>query len=310
MATALVCLLAMMLDRVFGEPRRAHPLVAFGRFSAAVERALNRTPWLPRAKGVLAVMTCVGPPVAMAVWVSAVAGPLWLAAFEVLGLWLAVAASALAGHARAVVAPLRAGDLAAARSAVAALVSRDSAAMSPDEIAAAATESVLENGGDAVFASLFWFVVAGLPGVVAHRCVNTLDALWGYRTPRFENFGMAAARLDDLLNWPVARLTALTYALLGQTRAALWCWRRQAPLCSSPNAGPVMAAGAGALGVALGGPAHYHGRWRYRPRLGHGRVADAAAVDSAVALVSGGVVLWLVVIGAGGLIWHWSMAGA
>jgi adenosylcobinamide-phosphate synthase len=118
--------------------------------------------------------------------------------------------------------------------------------------------------------------------------------MWGYRNARYGRFGWAAARIDDLLGWLPARLTASTYALFGGSRA--WrCWRRQAARWDSPNAGPVMAAGAGALGVRLGGPAPYEGVWEERPVLGDGDKASAASVRAALALVRRGVLLWLAV---------------
>ena len=176
------------------------------------------------------------------------------------------------------------------------MVSRDTAKMDTRAVAAAAVESVLENGNDAVFGALFWFLVAGAPGVLLFRLSNTLDAMWGYRTPRYLYFGWAAARLDDVLNFVPARLTALTYALIGKTRSALRCWRLQAPAWDSPNAGPVMAAGAGALELGLGGGAYYHGQWEERPPLGMGSPPNASSIYAALQLVRSGVALWLLLI--------------
>ncbi|MDP3038050.1 MAG: regulatory signaling modulator protein AmpE, partial [Rhodocyclaceae bacterium] len=163
----------------------------------------------------------------------------------------------------------------------------------------AAVESVLENGNDAVFGALFWFFVAGGAGALLFRLANTLDAMWGYRDARRVYFGWAAARIDDVLNFVPARLTALTYALLGRTRDALACWRTQAPRWSSPNAGPVMAAGAGALKVGLGGTARYHGASEERPRLGSGAAPTFVDIGRAVTLVERGQWLWLAVFVAG-----------
>jgi adenosylcobinamide-phosphate synthase len=196
-----------------------------------------------------------------------------------------------------------------ARLAVGQIVSRNTSELTDEGVAAAASESMLENGADAVFSSLFWYLVAGLPGLVLHRLVNTLDAMWGYRTPRYLHFGRCAARLDDVMNWVPARLTALTYALLGNTGRALHCWRMQAKSWDSPNAGPVMAAGAGALGVTLGGPAPYAGGVRQRPMLGSGPGASAQTVEAAISLVQRGGVLWIVVLFVTAAITHWLWPG-
>jgi adenosylcobinamide-phosphate synthase len=157
---------------------------------------------------------------------------------------------------------------------------------------------VLENGNDAVFGALCWFALAGAPGVIVYRLANTLDARWGYRNPRYRDFGWAAARLDDVLNYLPARLTALTYAHLGKPLRALECWWRQAGAWESPNAGPVMAAGAGALGVRLGGPACYAGQWRARPPLGNETAPQLADIEGGLRLIRQGVAIWLAVLAA------------
>ena len=304
--TALVTLAAVLLDALLGEPTRWHPLVGFGRWAQYFERRLNanttRSPLTQRLLGALAVTAAVGP------WVLlvAVAGALpdlhyWVA---VAALYFALGHQSLRQHAQQVHRALEAGNLDEARVQVSYMVSRDTAKMDARAVAAATVESVLENGNDAVFGALFWFVVAGAPGVLLFRLSNTLDAMWGYRTSRYLYFGWAAARFDDVLNFIPARLTALTYALIGSTRSALHCWRVQAPQWDSPNAGPVMAAGAGALGLGLGGGAYYHGEWEERPPLGLGAPPDAGSIRAALRLVRSGVVLWLLIVMAGELIAH------
>jgi adenosylcobinamide-phosphate synthase len=208
-------------------------------------------------------------------------------------LYFAVGHRSLREHALRVHRALAAGDLAAARGSVGLMVSRDTDQMDPRAVAVATVESILENGNDAVFGALFWFLIGGAPAVLLYRLVNTLDAMWGYRTPRYLYFGWAAARLDDVLNFVPARLTALTYAAIGSTATALRCWRLQAGAWESPNAGPVMAAGAGALGLGLGGGAYYHGQWEDRPLLGSGPAPDASSIVAALRLVRLGIVLWL-----------------
>ena len=269
---AVAALAGALLDRWLGEPRRFHPLVGFGRLADVAENTLRRG--APggatdnRLRGLVAWVLLVLPAVALAWLAGSVTMTGWIV--DALLLWLALGGRSLAEHAQAVVAPLVAGDLPAARERVGFIVSRDTRELDADGVAVAAVESVLENGNDAVFGTLFWFFVLGGPGAVLYRLANTLDAMWGYKDERRLHFGWAAARIDDVLNFIPARLTALTYALLGHAGIALSCWRTQSGAWSSPNAGPVMAAGAGALGVRLGGPAVYHGRVEERPYLGAG----------------------------------------
>lgn len=296
MEALVVVVAALLVDAAFGEPQRGHPLVAFGRAAQALERRLNRDGRGSRVSGVLALGLLVMPPLALAGAVTLLATGWLQAVCAIAVLSLAIGWRSLREHARAVAMPLMVGELTEARRAVARMVSRDSTRLDAEGVAKAATESVLENGADAIFASIFWFLVAGMPGVVLHRLVNTLDAMWGYRNARFERFGWAAARLDDGLNWVPARLCAASYAMSGRLRAGLRCWRSQARAWESPNAGPVMATGAGALGLQLGGDAPYATGWRQRPMLGHGRPPTGADISAAVRLVDRAVVLWVVVL--------------
>jgi len=292
-STALAMLAAVLLDALLGEPRRAHPLVAFGRLAVWIEKRLHDD---RRLAGVLAwtlaVLPLTGLLALLAWWLPFAAG--WC--LSVLVLYLALGLRSLGEHARPVASALQDGDLDGARSAVGRMVSRDVAALDSAQVAAAATESVLENGNDAVFGTLFWFALLGAPGALLFRLANTLDAMWGYRTPRYERFGWAAARIDDVLNFLPARLAAFSYALFGDFPRAMRCWRVQAPQWDSPNAGPVMAAGAGALGVQLGGAAPYHGVWEPRPVLGEGEPPSAASITRALRLVRHGVIAWLGVV--------------
>lgn len=296
----LIALLAVLLDRLLGEPRRWHPLVGFGWLAGRVEASLYRP---SRLRGAISVLLLVGG-FALLAWLAQRSLGAWGWLLDAGLLYLAIGATSLGQHAEAVRRALDAGDLARARRSVGRMVSRDTADMDEAAVARAAVESVLENGCDAVFGALFWFFVAGAPGVVAYRLANTLDAMWGYRNERYQRFGWAAARLDDLLNWIPARLTAFTYLLLGKTAPAWRCWRQQAPAWESPNAGPVMAAGAGALALRLGGPALYHGSLEMRPPLGEGRAAGAADIARATLLVWRGVGLWLALAFLGG----WALA--
>jgi len=296
--SVLVCAAALVRDALLGEPVRWHPLVWFGRQVDRVERALNRPEGSSVSSGALAAGTLLVPLVLVSLLLMLLPEALKLAV-EVIVLWLALSLRGLREHAMAVAAPLARGHLALARTQVGRIVSRETSTLDDTGVATATTESVLENGADAVFASLFWFLLAGLPGVVLHRAVNTLDAMWGYRNQRFNRFGRVAARLDDVMNYLPARLTALAYALAGSTSLALRCWRTQARYWESPNAGPVMAAGAGALAVRLGGPAPYREGMRERPLLGAGPPPTALTIERALTLVTRSVWLWLTVAALG-----------
>ena len=282
-------LLGVLLDLCLGEPRRWHPLVGFGRLVQGVEQRLNQRSLL---SGVIAWLLVVLPWVGLA-WLSWREVP-WLV--DSLLLYFALGAKSLGEHAEAVATPLAAGDLATARTKVGWMVSRDTQALDESGVAKAGMESVLENGNDAIFGTLFWFCLFGGVGALMFRLANTLDAMWGYRTERFNLFGRFAARFDDVINYLPARLTALTYAILGNTRQALTCWRTQAATWESPNAGPVMSAGAGSLNVLLGGAAIYHGQEEQRPPLGAGQPPVAADLARAIRLIRRSLWLWLAML--------------
>ena len=288
------------LDLLLGEARRWHPLVGFGRMAAFIETQLNHGRGL-LLRGGVGWMLAVLPATMLAWWLSGLAG----LALHALLLYFSLGLRSLREHTLPIFDALAAQDLPAARALTARIVSRDTAPEDASGLARAGAESLLENGNDAVFGALFWFMVAGGPGALLFRLANTLDAMWGYRTQRYNLFGRVAARIDDVLNYLPARLTALSYVLLapqgGHLRA--WrCWRLQAPAWSSPNAGPVMASGAGALGIALGGAATYGGELEQRPRLGTGGAAAAFDIVRAWRLVLHSTLLWVALaLAIGGL---------
>ncbi len=301
-ATLLSLMVAgILVDWLLGEPRRWHPLVGFGQFAKAIEGRLNRGA-MRKCRGIAAWVLVVVPLVAASAWLTWFAGRLHSVAglaVHVMMLYFALGLRSLRDHMRPIAEALAGGDIALARELTSRIVSRDTHNSGEPELVKAAVESLLENGNDAVFGTLFWFAVAGGPGALLFRVANTLDAMWGYRNERFHAFGWMAARTDDVLNWVPARLTALTYALLGDTRCALRCWRTQAASWSSPNAGPVMSAGAGALCLALGGHAEYDGAVEQRPPLGAGHPATAGDIERAWKLVARSCGVWLLVSALG-----------
>ncbi|WP_244223948.1 CobD/CbiB family cobalamin biosynthesis protein [Streptomyces tirandamycinicus] len=218
--------------------------------------------------------------------------------------WAVVGGTSLGREARAVAGALAAGDLDVARERLPHLCGRDPQALDGPGIARAVVESVAENTSDAVVGALVWGAIGGVPGLLGFRAVNTLDAMVGHRSPRYRRYGWASARLDDLAGWPGARLTAaLATVAGGDPRGAARAWRRDAAKHPSPNAGPVEAAFAGALGVRLGGTLSYGGRVEHRPVLNGdgGRAVELADIERAVRLSRRVGVLALAVCAGGRL---------
>jgi len=280
--------LGFAADRVLADPARGHPVAGFGQAAAALERRL----WADdRERGAAYVGVLVGATTALAaVAEHATRGrPVWHAGMTALATWTVLGGTTLDREAAAVEALLADGDLVAARTQVGRLVGRSTAELDEAGVARAVVESVAENTSDAVVAPLLLGALAGMPGLLGYRAANTLDAMVGHRSSRYERFGWAAARLDDLLNVPGARLTALLATLLGDDpRESLRTWRHDAPRHPSPNAGPVEAAFAGGLGIRLGGVNQYGDRTEHRTEhravLGEGRAPATHDVPRARAL--------------------------
>ena len=284
------------LDALLGDPRRGHPVAVFGTLAGRAEDLLHRD---SRVAGALYVGALTGGAGLLGAGLStAVRRPGRRAALTALATWTVVGGTTLRREAAAMHALLDDGDLDGARARLPHLCGRDAAGLDVPGLARATVESVAENTSDAVVGPLVWGAIAGVPGLLVYRAVNTLDAMVGHRSDRYRRFGWAAARLDDAANLVPARVTAvLTVALApvvgGRPRSAWGTWRRDGGKHPSPNAGPVEAAFAGALGRTLGGRLTYAGRVEDRPLLGNGPapvVADiprAATLSAAVALAAG-----------------------
>jgi adenosylcobinamide-phosphate synthase len=262
--SATLLIPALLLDAALGEPkwlwdRYPHPAVLMGRAVGYADARLNHGSQR-RAKGVLA-MVLLGLMAATLGWLIRLIPDFGV--IEVIVAAILLAQKSLVQHVRAVADALRL-SLPGGRQAVSMIVGRDTAALDPPGVSRAAIESAAENLSDGVIAPAFWFLIAGLPGLMLYKITNTADSMIGHRTPRHEQFGWAAARFDDLLNLIPARLTALLIALThgwADPRPIL----RDAPLHRSPNAGWPEAAMAVVLNIALSGPRAYHGEMRDYP---------------------------------------------
>jgi adenosylcobinamide-phosphate synthase len=282
--------LGYLADRVFGDPHRGHPVAVFGAAAGWLERrsyADRHGAGLMHTAALVGTAATVGLALERLTASHSAAKTLTTA----VATWTVLGGQSLAREAATIAKQLSNGELMAARIQVRNLVGRDTANLSADEVARATVESVAENASDAVVAPLLWGAAAGLPGLLGYRAANTLDAMIGHRSPRYCRFGWAAARLDDLLNWVPARLSAWAVAALapvvaGSADDAIRVVRRDAGQHPSPNAGVIEAAFAGALGVRLGGSNVYGGTVEDRGILGNGRTPQVADIARASRLAN------------------------
>ena len=295
----------IVLDRVVGDPpNRLHPVAWFGSAMTGAERSLYAD---TRGRGVVHAALGTGAGALAGAGLRRLTGPLIATAVAT---GITVGGRMLTRVAEEIGADLVAGDLAAARGRLPALVGRDPSGLDEAEIARAVVESVAENTVDALVAPVLWAVAGGAAGAAAYRAVNTMDAMVGHHSTRYERYGWAAARLDDLASWLPARLAAVLVALLRPGRAgAVWrAVRDDAPSHPSPNAGVIEAAFAAALGLRLGGTNVYGGRVEERAPLGTGQPPAPGDIERAVALsrqVSAALVVALAVIAVTPTLTRW-----
>jgi adenosylcobinamide-phosphate synthase len=311
--TVTLTLAALLIEAVVGYPDRlvrsiGHPVTWIGRLIRALERNCNSdtaTPARRRALGLITVLLIVS---IVAVVTLVIERGLLLLPFGLIG--VGVLASALIAqrslheHVARVADALDNTGVTGGREAVSHIVGRDVAVLDVAGIARAAIESLAENFSDGVVAPVFWMLIAGLPGAAVYKAVNTADSMIGHRTPRYQAFGWAAARLDDLLNLPASRLSAfliIAAASVTPRASASGAWRavrRDAGRHRSPNAGYPEAAMAGALGLALAGPRSYGGVRVDDALMGDGRrAADAGDIRAALGLYRRADVLLIALIG-------------
>jgi adenosylcobinamide-phosphate synthase len=275
-------------DAVFGDPRRGHPVAAFGQAAQSLQERIYADTH-PRGATYAAACVLLAAAPACAAHQLTRRRPWARLAATAATAWAVTGSASLATEASRIAQALDDGDLDAARTALPALCGRDPSNLTAAELARATIESVAENTSDGAVAPVVWGAVAGLPGLATYRAVNTLDSMVGYRSPRYLRFGWASARLDDVLNWGPARLTGLFAVacapIAGGSPAAAWrALRADGQRHPSPNAGQCEAAFAGALGIRLGGTSTYGGVTESRPELGTGRPPTPADIARAIRL--------------------------
>jgi adenosylcobinamide-phosphate synthase len=282
---AVGLLLGYAADRALGDPRRHHPVAGFGKVAGAVERGLYAD---SRARGVVHSTVLVGGVVSAGALAGRIASrPVAHALVTAAATWVVLGGRSLQREAAAVHRLLVCDDLPGARRRLTHLVGRDTSELDASEISRAVVESVAENTCDAVVAPLVWGGLAGVPGLLGYRAANTLDAMVGHHNARYEHYGWASARVDDLVNLPGSRLSGILVLAAEPRRAkeAWRAWRRDAARHPSPNAGVVETAFAGALGIHLGGTNRYYGnRVEHRAIMGDGRAPQAVDIPACIRL--------------------------
>ena len=298
--TVTLTLAALLIDAVVGYPDRlvrsiGHPVSWIGRLIGALERNFNRDTAEPVQRRALGIITLLLVVTVVAVVAFVIECGLLLLPFGVIGVgFLAsalIAQRSLHEHVADVADALEKTGAEGGREAVSHIVGRDTGALDEAGVARAAIESLAENFSDGVVAPVFWMLIAGLPGAAVYKAINTADSMIGHRTPRYQAFGWSAARLDDLVNLPASRLSALLIiaaAAVTKSASAAAAWqavRRDARRHRSPNAGYPEAAMAGALGLALAGPRNYGGVRVDDALMGDKRrAADANDIRAALGL--------------------------
>jgi adenosylcobinamide-phosphate synthase len=277
----------VVADLALADPPRRHPVAGFGAAATSLEHFTYRDTRLAGAVHVAVLLSAVGVGAGVLQRRAAQQGPGWSIVITAAATWAALGGTSLTRVGSAMGDLLARGDLAGARGLLPSLCGRDPALLDAAGLTRATVESVAENTSDAQVAPLLWAFAGGAPAVLGYRAINTLDAMIGHRSPRYARFGWAAARLDDIANYAAARVAAalvvMCAPLVGASpRGALAAWRRDAGRHPSPNAGVVEAAFAGALGVQLGGPTHYHYELQIRPALGDGPTPTVADLRRAV----------------------------
>jgi adenosylcobinamide-phosphate synthase len=311
-ASVITILFALLLDKVLGETKHFHYLVGFGWLANKVESKLNQalptqvpsqipsqTPKQSISKNVALKTKLLGTfswgllvlplPLVYFLFIEHLTW-YWQIAADVTVLYLAIGLNSLHQHAMQIHAPLKLGNLDTARHFTGYIVSRETASLTEQDMSRATIESMLENGHDAVIASLIYYLIGGAPLVILHRFANTLDAMWGYKNDRFYHFGYASARLDDLLGFVSGKCCALLYAIQGlrqkQCFTAIMNAYRQGNPYKSHNGGWVMAAGATVMHRKLGGSALYHGQVIHSLMLGAGKDVSVDDIPASLTLVS------------------------